>query len=51
MIIPDFYKKQFSTKISILIIVSIFFIAGFVLNITSNTAAFNLDLNVVPYWQ
>lgn len=47
----NYIKKSLSTRLILFIITTVFFIAGFVINITSNQAFYNLNLNVVPNWQ
>lgn len=44
-------KNNFTKKLIMLIICSVMFLAGFVLNITSSQALFNYNLNVVPILQ
>ena len=38
-------------KLILVILTAVFFIAGFVLNITSDQSLYNEDLNIVPIWQ
>ena len=49
--IPLSKKKNFMSRMVIFITTTCFFIAGFVLNITSNQPLFNYNLEVVPTLQ
>lgn len=44
-------KQSFKTRLAILVVTSILFIVCLVLNITSNQALYNVNLNVIPQWQ
>lgn len=46
-----YYRRDIVPKIVITAVSTVFFIVGFIINITSNQAPFNLTLNVVPTWQ
>lgn len=51
MYVRSYRKKTFVTRIIILCITTIFFIISFVLNITSDSALYDYNLNVVPVLQ
>lgn len=51
MYLRSYRRKSLSERIIILAVTTVFFIVGFVLNITSNASLYNYNLDVVPYWQ
>ena len=51
MHLQSFRKKSMPHRIGIMITATVFFLAAFVLNITSNQALYNYNLNVVPILQ
>lgn len=44
-------SQSFKIKLGLFLVVTLTFIVGFVLNITSDQSIYNENLNIVPSWQ